>query len=109
MVPVGIKYSFNSLKTKNDESYRDPDDGIAVTANLYGGFRISSNNIVDGEEVDYRDKKSDYKLNDFVYGAQFTLSIDDWNFFIRQELSPYFKDGAFDDRRMLQLGVNLGF
>jgi hypothetical protein len=109
MVPVGIKYSFNSLKTKNDESYRDPDDGIAVTANLYGGFRISSNNIVDGEDVDYRDKKTNYKLNDFAYGAQFTLSIDDWNFFVRQELSPYFKDGTFDDRRMLQFGVNLGF
>lgn len=109
MVPVGVKYSFSSLKTKNEESYRNPDGGFALAANVYGGFRISTNNIVEGGELDFRDKKSNYELNNFAYGGQLTLSVMGWNFFVRQEFSPVFKDGTFDDRKMLQFGINLGF
>lgn len=109
MVPVGLKYSFNSLKTKNEQTYRNPDGGFSIGANVYGGFRISTNNIVDGGELDFRDKKSNYKLNNFAYGGQVTLSIYNWNFFVRQELSSFFKEGTFDDRKMLQFGINVGF
>lgn len=109
MVPVGLKYSFNGLKTKNEQTYRNPDGGFAVGANVYGGFRISTNNIVDGGELDFRDKKSNYELNNFAYGAQVTLSVMGWNFYVRQELSSFFKDDVFDDRKMLQFGLNIGF
>ena len=109
MIPLGIKYSTAGLKTKNDEIYRDPGKGIGFTANVYGGFRISTNHIVKGNDIDYRDKKTNYELNNFAYGGQFTLSIYNWNFFVRQEFSPYFNKGNFDDRKMLQFGLNLGF
>src|SRR5690606_26431371 len=39
MVPVRVRERSSPLKTKDDESYRDPDDGIAIAAKLYGGFR----------------------------------------------------------------------
>src|SRR5690606_25685182 len=110
MVPVGLKYSFNSLKTRNEQTYRNPDGGFSIGAHVYGGFRISTNNIVDGgDEMEYRDKKSNYQLNNFAYGAQLTLSVMSWNFYVRQELSSFFKEGTFDDRKMLQFGINLGF
>lgn len=111
MVPIGIKYSTARLVTTNGESYRNTDKGIGITANLYGGFRISTNNIVKSDDrvMNFRDKKSNYKLNDFAYGAQLTLSIYGWNFFVRQELSSFFKENVFDDRKMLQFGINFGF
>jgi len=109
MIPIGIKFSTAGLQTKNEENYREPEKGIGFTANVYGGFRISTNHIVEGEDVDYRDKKTNYELNNFAYGGQFTLSIHNWNFFVRQEISPFFNKGNFDDRKMLQFGLNFGF
>lgn len=109
MIPLGVKYSIFNLTTKNEETYRNPNNGIGITANVYGGFRVSTNHIVEGVDVDYRDKKTNYELNNFAYGAQLTLSIQNWNFFVRQELSPFFNDGNFDDRKMLQFGLNVGF
>ncbi len=109
MIPLGVKYSISGLKTKNEETYRNPDKGIGLTANVYGGFRISTNHIVEGVDVDYRDKKTNYELNNFAYGGQLTLSIFSWNFFVRQELSPVFNNGNFDKRKMLQFGINVGF
>lgn len=110
MVPVGIKYSITPLKKVNDEiSYRNVDKGIGIGVNIYGGFRINKNNIVKGEDISIREKGTNYNLNNFVYGAQATLSIDNINFFVRQDLSSYFKDNTFDDRKMLQFGINFGF
>src|SRR5690606_4815923 len=65
MIPIGIKFSTAGLQTKNEENYREPEKGIGFTANVYGGFRISTNHIVEGEDVDYRDKKTNYELNNF--------------------------------------------
>lgn len=110
IVPIGIKYSFSSLKKVNDEiSYRNVDKGIGIGVNVYGGFRINQNNIVKGEDISMREKGTNYNLNNFVYGAQATLSIDNINFFVRQDLSSYFKDNTFDERKMLQFGINFGF
>ena len=109
MIPLGVKYSITGLKTKNEETYRNPDKGIGIVANVYGGFRISTNHIVEGVDVDYRDKKTNYELNNFAYGGQLTLSIFNWNFFVRQDFSPFFNKGNFDNRQMLQFGLNMGF
>lgn len=110
MVPVGIKFNISPLKKVTDDfSYRNTSQGISVGANLYGGFRISKNNIVKGEDISHREKDTNYNLSPFVYGAQFTLGIDNINFFVRQDLSSYFEKNTFDDRKMLQFGVNLGF
>lgn len=110
-VPLGIKYNFTSLKTATDNSvYRDVEKGMAIGLNFYGGFRISNINIVKGEDVSYRDKDTNYKLNNLIYGVQLNLTlVNDINLFVRQDLNSYFKDGVFDDRRMLQFGINLGF
>ena len=110
MVPVGIKFHISPLKQVTDDfSYRNIDKGIGIGANLYGGFRISKNNIVKGEDIGHREKDTNYNLSPFVYGAQVTLSIDNINFFVRQDFSSYFEKNTFDDRKMLQFGINLGF
>lgn len=110
MVPVGIKFNISPLKKVSDEfSYRNIDKGIGIGANLYGGFRISKNNIVKGEDLSMREKDTNYNLSPFVYGAQVNLSIDNVNFFVRQDLSSYFEENTFDDRKMLQFGINFGF
>lgn len=110
MVPIGISY--HAAKIEIDEegnSYRNIHKGFGVSANVYGGFRISNNNIVKGENIDWRHRKSNMNLNDFAYGAQLTLNYKSWNVFVRQEFSSYFKENTFDDRKMLQFGIGLGF
>lgn len=110
MVPLGIGY--NTSKLKYDEegnAFRNVGKGFGLSANVYGGFRISNNNIVKGENINWRHRKSSLNLNDFAYGAQLTLEFKSLNFFVRQELSPFFKDKTFDDRKMLQFGISLGF
>lgn len=109
VAPIGIKYSFSPLKNDAGTSYRNVERGISIGANIYGGIRINKNNIVKGEDVDYRDKDSNYNLNNLIYGGQFTLSLGNINLFVRQDFSPYFEDGTFDNRKMLQFGLNLGF
>jgi len=110
VVPVGLKFHISPLKKIGNEfSYRNIDRGLAIGANVYGGFRISKNNIVKGEDIGFREKDTNYNLNNIVYGAQFTLSLNNVNFFVRQDLSSYFKEGIFDDRKMLQFGINFGF
>lgn len=110
MVPVGIKFNISPLKQVTDGfSYRNTSQGISLGANLYGGFRISKNNIVKGDDISHREKDTNYNLSPFVYGAQITLGIDNINFFVRQDFSSYFEKNTFDDRKMLQFGINLGF
>lgn len=110
VVPVGVKYSFNKIKTDvNGSNYRDPDKGIGITANIFGGVKISNNNIVKGDGISIRHRKPDFNLNEFIYGGQLALNIYNWNFFVRQELSPYFRDGTFDNRKLIQFGINFGF
>lgn len=110
VVPVGIKYGFSKSQTNvNGEVYRNPDKGLGITANVFGGIKISNNNIVKGDGISIRHRKPDFNLNDFIYGAQVSLNIYNWNFFIRQEFNPYFRDGTFDDRKLLQFGLNFGF
>jgi len=110
VIPIGLKFNISPLKKVGDDfSYRNIGRGVGIGANIYGGFRISKNNIVKGEDVGFREKDTNYNLNNIVYGAQLTLSLNNINFFVRQDLSPYFKDKTFDDRKMLQFGINLGF
>lgn len=48
-------------------------------------------------------------MNDLTYGGQLTLSYKLLNFYVRQDFSSYFDDKTFDDRKMLQVGINIGF
>lgn len=111
MVPLGLKYSITGkLKSVgSDLQYRNINSGLSVGANIYGGVKISNNNIVKGDGISSREKGTNYNVNPFVYGAQFTLSLNSVNLFVRQDLSPYFKDNTFDERKMLQFGINFGF
>ncbi|WP_288764096.1 PorT family protein [uncultured Weeksella sp.] len=111
MVPIGVKYHMTSkLKAIGDDfQYRNINKGLAVGFNLYGGAKISNNNIVKSDLIKQRDKDTNYNLNPFVYGAQVTLALNSVNIFARQDFSSYFKDNTFDDRRMLQFGLNFGF
>ena len=110
IVPVGINYNFSKLKHDDaGNTYRNIEKGFGISANVYGGFNISNNNIVKGENINWRHRKPSFNLNEFVYGAQLTLSYNSLNFFVRQELNPYFKSNTFDDRKMLQFGISTGF
>lgn len=107
IVPLGMQYTFGKKVTVNDFTYYKEKD-IAITANVYGGVKLSNNNIVKGDNVSFRDKK-DYNLNPFIYGAQLTLKINSVNLYARKEFSNYFDENTFDDRKMFQVGINFGF
>lgn len=110
MVPLGLKYNFTKLKNITpDFQYRSTEGGLGLGMNLYGGIKISNNNIVKGDGIKMREKGSSYNLNNFVFGAQATLSFNSVNLFVRQDFTSYFKDNTFDDRKMLQFGLNFGF
>ena len=109
MVPLGLKYTFSKMKFDEAKPYRDVDKGIGLSVNVFGGFNIMNKNIVQGEGIFLKDKKTNYQLNNIAYGGQVTLSILSWNVFVRQEFSPFFKGNTFDNRGMTQIGINLGF
>lgn len=107
IVPLGLKYTFGNKVTVDDFTYYKEKD-LAITANVYGGVKLSNNNIVKGDDISQRDKK-DYNLNPFVYGAQLTFKINSVNIYARKEFSNYFDKNTFDDRKMFQFGINFGF
>lgn len=110
IVPLGLKYNFSKLITTSEgETYRKVDNGLGIAANIYGGFKISNNNIVKGDNINSRKRKTDFGMNDLTYGGQLTLSYKLLNFYVRQDFSAYFDDKTFDDRKMLQVGINIGF
>jgi hypothetical protein len=79
-----------------------------VTANVYGGIKMASNNIVKGDEVKFRHREN-YDVNPFVYGAQVTMSYGQFGVFVKKDFSNYFKNKTFENDKMLQFGVSWGF
>ncbi|WP_312074924.1 porin family protein [Chryseobacterium sp.] len=109
MVPLGLQYNFSKLKNAGmDVQYRPYSDGFRIGANVYGGVKMSTNNIVRGDSQSFRDR-SNYQVNPFVYGAQFTVSYDNISLFVKRDFSNTFKDGYFANDKALVFGLALGW
>lgn len=109
MIPVGLQYNFSKLKNAGmDIRYRPYSDGFRVGANMYGGIRMATNNIVKGETQSFRDR-SNYQVNPFIYGAQFTVSYDNISLFVKKDFSNFFKDKYFENDKALVFGVAVGW
>jgi hypothetical protein len=110
MVPLGITYHTSRLQTDaQGNAYRKIESPFSIGVNMYGGFKIGQNNIVKGEDINWRHRKKSLNNNNFAYGLQLNLGVNNWDFYVRQELSTFFKENTFDDRKMLQFGINFGF
>ncbi len=106
MVPLGLQYNFSKVKTvAGDIQYRPYYNGVKLGANVYGGVRMATNNIVKGDGVKYRNKEN-YDVNPFVYGAQITLGYNDWSLFVKKDFSNYFDNNYFNKTKMLQFGIS---
>ena len=109
MVPVGFQYNFSKIKSAGmDVNYRAFDDGFRIGANFYGGAKMSTNNIVSGNDVEFRNKEN-YNVNPFIYGAQVTFSYDNINLFVKKDFSNYFKNNTFNNDKALVIGLGFGF
>ncbi|KQK26899.1 hypothetical protein AR438_01365 [Chryseobacterium aquaticum] len=108
MVPLGLQYNFSKLKNAGmDIQYRPYSDGFRIAANMYGGVKMSTNNIVRGDGQDFRDR-GNYQVNPFVYGAQFTVSYDNISLFVKKDFSNFFKDSYFQNDKALVFGIGIG-
>jgi hypothetical protein len=109
MIPFGFQYNFSKLQNAGiDVQYRPYSDGLRMSANLYGGIKMSTNNIVKGDTQSFRDR-SNYQVNPFVYGAQVTLSYDNISLFVKKDFSNFFKDSYFENDKALVFGIALGW
>ncbi|MFL9834190.1 porin family protein [Chryseobacterium terrae] len=109
MIPLGFQYNFSKLKNAGmDVQYRPYSDGFKVGANIYGGIKMSTNNIVKTDSQNFRDR-SNYQVNPFVYGAQFTVSYNNMSLFVKKDLSNFFKDSYFENDKALVFGFSLGW
>ncbi|KIC62443.1 outer membrane beta-barrel protein [Chryseobacterium taiwanense] len=107
MVPLGVQYNFSKLKNAGmDVQYRDYQKGFKVGANVYGGVKMSTNNIMKGEGISDRDR-SNYQVSPFIYGGQFTVSYDDFSIFVKKDFGNFFKNGNFENDKALVFGVAL--
>lgn len=107
MVPLGLQYNFSKLKNAGmDIKYRDYNSGFKVGANIYGGVKMATNNIIKGEGISQRER-GNYQVNPFVYGAQFTVSYDDFSIFVKKDFSNFFKDNKYENDKALVFGVAL--
>ncbi|ASW75500.1 hypothetical protein IQ37_02980 [Chryseobacterium piperi] len=107
IIPLGLQYNFSKLKNAGmDIQYRDYNKGFKVGANMYGGIRMSSNNIIKGDDLNSRNR-GNYQVNPFVYGAQVTLSYNEFSIFVKKDFSNFFKDNTFSNDKALIFGVGL--
>lgn len=105
MVPLGLQYNFSRLKNAGmDVQYRDYQKGFKVGANIYGGVRMSTNNIIKGDGISQRER-GNYQVNPFVYGAQFTVSYSDFSIFVKKDFSNFFKNNQFENDKALVIGL----
>ena len=109
MIPLGFQYNFSELKTiAEDITYRPYYKGLKLGANVYGGVRMGTNNIVKGDEMNFRNKAF-YDVAPFVYGAQVTLGYNSWSLFVKRDFNDYFKNDNFNNAKMLQFGLSYDF
>jgi hypothetical protein len=107
MVPLGFQYNFSKLKNAGmDIQYRDYQNGFKVGANVYGGVKMSTNNIMKGEGISDRDR-SNYQVSPFIYGGQFTVSYNDFSIFVKKDFGNFFKNGNFENDKALVFGLAL--
>lgn len=108
IIPLGMQYNFSKLKDAGmGINYRNFRDGFKMAGYFYGGIKMSTNNIVSGDGPDFRDR-GNYQVNPFVYGAQFTVSYNDFSIFVKKDFSNFFKGGNFANDKALVFGVSLG-
>lgn len=107
IVPLGVQYNFSRLKNAGmDIRYLDYSEGFRIGANLYGGVKMSTNNIIKGEGISNRDR-SDYEVSPFIYGGQFTVSYNDFSIFVKKDFGNFFRNGNFENDKALVFGVAL--
>ena len=108
MVPLGLQYNFSKLKNAGmDVQYKPYSSGFRVAANMYGGVKMSTNNIIRGDAEDFRNR-SNYQVNPFVYGGQFTFSYNGLSLFVKKDFSNYFKGNLYPNDKALVIGIGLG-
>lgn len=108
MVPLGLQYNFSKLKNAGmDIQYRNYYRGFKVGANVYGGVKMTTNNIVKGDEGEIRNK-GNYQVNPFVYGAQLTFSYNSFSVFVKKDFSNFFKNSYFKNDKALVFGISIG-
>jgi len=107
IVPLGLQYNFSRLKNAGmDVQYLDYSEGFRIGANIYGGVKMSTNNIMKGDGISYRDR-SDYQVSPFIYGGQFTVSYNDFSIFVKKDFGNFFRNGNFENDKALVFGVAL--
>ncbi len=107
VVPLGLQYNFSKIKNAGmDIQYRDYSKGFKVGANVYGGVKMATNNIIKGEEISDREREN-YQVNPFIYGGQFTVSYNDFSIFVKKDFNNFFKDHHFENDKALVFGVAL--
>lgn len=107
IVPLGLQYNFSGLKNAGmDVQYLDYSEGFRIGANIYGGVKMSTNNIIKGDGISYRDR-SDYQVSPFIYGGQFTVSYNDFSIFVKKDFGNFFRNGNFENDKALVFGVAL--
>ena len=107
IVPLGLQYNFSRLKNAGmDVQYLDYSEGFRIGANIYGGVKMSTNNIIKGDGISYRDR-SDYPVSPFIYGGQFTVSYNDFSIFVKKDFGNFFRNGNFENDKALVFGVAL--
>jgi outer membrane protein W len=58
IVPLGVQYNFSKLKNAGmDVQYRRFYNGFKIGANVYGGVRMSTNNIIEGNDGELRNRE----------------------------------------------------
>jgi hypothetical protein len=109
VIPVGLSYNTSKLSTDGLGNYRNINKGIDFGVNFYGGIRISHNNIVSGDGINFRDSNMELGQNKFIYGLQANVAYRGFSIYVRQELSSFFTVNNMDNSKMLQFGLMLGW
>ncbi|SHH01470.1 hypothetical protein [Winogradskyella jejuensis] len=106
--PVHLEFGPSEKKDYGNRIRYFTDDHFRVGIGGYGGVRLGSMQKLvyeDAEGDRVKDKqKRNFNASNFVYGLSGYIGWGDWSIYAKYDLSPLFKDQAFDQNN-ISLGL----
>ena len=109
VVPIHFEFGPSAQRDYKDRLRYTTDNHFKIGIGGYGGVRLGAQHKLkyedDGDRVKEKIRKN-YNTSNFVYGLSTYVGIGDVSLYAKYDLSPLFKDQAFDQHN-LSLGLRI--
>jgi hypothetical protein len=106
--PVHLEFGSSTKRDYGDRVRFFEDGHFKIGLGGYGGVRLASQQKIvykdeDGDRVKDKERRN-FNASNFVYGLSGYIGFGDWSIYAKYDLSPLFKDQAFEQNN-ISLGL----